>query len=144
MNLIRVMPAKGLDNMNSSNFLARLLGPMLLVIGLSMAVNRKTYTAMATEFLASRSLVYLAGVFALTGGLAIVLNHNVWAADWRIIITLLGWISTLAGVVRLLLPDLVQRLGRGMLKTEQPILWAGIVWIVLGAILCFAGYAHSF
>src|SRR5215471_3616753 len=105
------MPAKGLDNMNASNFLARLLGPLLLVIGVSLAVNRKAYTAMAKEFLESRSLVYLAGAFALIGGLAIVLNHNVWAADWRIIITLLGWLSTLAGVVRLLLPDLVQRLG---------------------------------
>jgi hypothetical protein len=44
LNLIRVMPAKGLDNMNASNFLARLLGPLPLVLGLSMAVNRKAHT----------------------------------------------------------------------------------------------------
>jgi len=139
------MPAKGLDNaMQASIFLARLIGPVLLVLGASFAINRKLYTTMATEFLASRSLVYLAGVFALIGGLAIVLNHNVWAANWRIIITLLGWVSTLAGVVRLMLPDVVQRLGGKMLRTEQPILWSGIVWIALGAVLCFAGYARGF
>ena len=61
MNLIRVMPAKGLDNMNASSFLARLLGPLLLVVGVSIAVNRKAFGAIATEFLASRALLCFAG-----------------------------------------------------------------------------------
>jgi hypothetical protein len=126
--------------MQTSHFLARLLGPILVVLGASLAINARTYTGMATEFVASRSLVYLAGAAALTAGLSIVLNHNVWAVDWRIIITLLGWIATLAGVVRLLFPDMVRTVGRSMFASERPILISGIAWIALGAILCFAGY----
>jgi hypothetical protein len=139
LNLIRVIPAKGQD-MQASHFLARLIGPIWIVLGASLVINANAYTAMAQEFVASRSLVYLAGTFALTGGVAIVLTHNVWAADWRIIITLFGWIATLAGVTRLLFPDHVRRLGRSMLASERPILITGIVWVILGAVLSFFGY----
>ena len=125
--------------MQTSLFLARFLGPILLVLGISYALNRKSYTVMGAEFIASRSLVYLAGALALAGGLAIVLNHNIWTADWRIIITLLGWTATLAGVSRLMFPDSVRRIG-GKFTTEKPITVTGGVTIVLGAILCFAGY----
>jgi len=129
--------------MQTSIFLARLLGPIILVLGLALAINRRSYTAMAAEFVRSRPLVYLAGAAALTAGLAIVLNHNVWAADWRVLITLGGWIATLAGVSRLLFPDSVKRIGRDMFTSEKPIFVTGIVWIVLGAILCFAGYLRG-
>ena len=128
--------------MQTSIFLARLLGPILLVLGLSLAINRKSYTVMSAEFVASRPLVYIAGAGALAIGLSIVLNHNVWAADWRIIITLLGWMATLAGISRLMFPDSVRRMGADMFKSERPITVSSIVAIVLGAILCLAGYLH--
>jgi hypothetical protein len=140
LNLIRVMPAKGQDAMQTSIFLARLLGPVLFVFGLAFAINRTTYTAMAVEFIASRSLVYFAGACALIGGFAVVLTHNVWTADWRILITLIGWIATIAGVVRLVFPDMVKRVGRDMFVTDRPVFISGIVWIVLGAVLSYAGY----
>ena len=33
-------------------------------------------------------------------GLAIVLVHNVWTFDWRVIITILGWLAVLGGIFR--------------------------------------------
>ena len=95
---------------------------------------------MAVEWVESRPLVYLAGVVALAIGLALVLTHNVWVADWRVIITLFGWMAMLAGVVRLMFPMGVERAGRTMLKTETPILITGIVSMALGAVLCIVGY----
>jgi len=135
------MPAKGQDTMMATSiFLARLLGPILVVFGLAFVINRKGYTAMAAEFVASRALVYLAGAAALVIGLSIVLTHNVWAADWRVIITLLGWVSLAAGVVRLMFPEGVKRMGRDMFRSENPVLISGIAFAVLGAVLCYAGY----
>ena len=126
--------------MQTSIFLAKLLGPIWLVLGIALATHRATYAAMAVEWVESRPLVYLAGVVALAIGLALVLTHNVWVADWRVIITLFGWMATLAGVVRLMFPMGVERAGRTMLKTETPILITGIVWMALGAVLCIVGY----
>ncbi|MGE3066773.1 MAG: hypothetical protein AB7K67_14375 [Hyphomicrobiaceae bacterium] len=128
--------------MNTSQFLARLIGPVMFVLGASMVINARIYTEMAAEFVASRALVYLAGAIALTAGLSIVLNHNVWVADWRILITLLGWLATIAGIFRLLFPDTVRSMGRTMFTSEKPVFITGIVWIALGAILAIAGYLH--
>ena len=38
-----------------------------------------------------------------------VLVHNVWVADWRIVITLLAWLTLIKGIVRLNLPHAVPR-----------------------------------
>jgi hypothetical protein len=105
-----------------------------------MLINQAGYRAMAEEFLRSRALIYIAGLLALVPGLAIVLSHNVWAADWRIIITLLGWLATIGGVFRILFPQQVTRIGSAMLARTQYMPVGGAVVIVLGAILCFYGY----
>jgi uncharacterized membrane protein len=137
------MPAKGQENtMQTSIFLARLMGPVMFLIGLSLAINSELYTEMSAEFVASRPLVYLAGAIALTLGVSLLLNHNVWAADWRIIITLFGWFATINGVLRLMLPDWVRRIGPNAFKTEKPVFVSGIVAAILSAILCIAGYSH--
>ena len=56
---------------------------------------------MAEEFLRSRALIYLSGLLTMTAGLAIVLAHNVWARDWPVLITVLGWLATIGGAVRI-------------------------------------------
>src|SRR3972149_2382108 len=91
--------------MQTSIFLAKLLGPVFLLIGLGMLANRQAYRAMAEELLRSPPLVYISGVMAFLGGLAIVLTHNVWAPRWYVIITLIGWLGLLRGAMRILLPQ---------------------------------------
>ena len=136
------MPAKGQDTMPTSLYLAKLIGPTLLVIGLGMLINRDGYRDMAREFLGSRALIYLAGIFAFVPGLAMVLAHNVWAADWRIVITILGWLALIGGAFRILFPQEVTRIGTRMIANPNTMLIGGVVTLVLGAILSFYGYAR--
>ncbi len=136
------MPAKGQDTMQTSLFLARLIGPTLLLIGISALLNREAFRPMAGEFLGSRALIYVAGVIAFMPALAVVLTHNVWAADWRVLITLLGWFALLTGAFRILFPQEVMRLGRRAVANPNTFLIAGVIMLILGAILCFYGYAR--
>jgi hypothetical protein len=126
--------------MQTSIFLAQLIGPGFLVIGLGMFLNRDGYRAMAQEFLKSRPLIYLAGLLAIVPGLAIVLVHNVWAADWRVIITIFGWLGTIGGAFRILFPERVSQIGNRVLAGTNFMLIPGIVILALGAILSFYGY----
>jgi hypothetical protein len=139
LNLIRVMPAKGQD-MPTSIYLARLIGPITAVIGAGMLVNPRVYRALAEEFLRSHALIYLSGLLSITGGLAVVLSHNVWTADWRIIITVLGWLALLGGIVRIVAPQTAQAFGGAMFRRSAVLPVAGIIVVLLGAILCFFGY----
>jgi hypothetical protein len=126
--------------MQASRFLAQLIGPTFLVIGLGMLANRPGYRAMAHEFLQSRALIYLAGLLALVPGIAIVLAHNVWVLDWRLIITIFGWLAVIGGVARVLFPQNVMAIGEKMVTSLRYMLGGGIVVLVLGAILSFYGY----
>jgi hypothetical protein len=126
--------------MQTSIFLAQLIGPLFLVMGLGMLLNRDGYREMAEEFLDSRALIYLAGLLALVPGITIVLFHNVWVFDWRLIITLFGWLAVIGGVFRLVFPDRVSEIGARFLESPTTLTVAGIVVIALGAILSFYGY----
>src|SRR5260370_7941964 len=86
--------------MQTSLFLARLIGPVMLVVGLAVFANPRGFRGMSEEFLASRTQMFLAGLIIMPTGLAIVLTHNVWTADWRVLITAFGWLSAIGGPLR--------------------------------------------
>jgi len=81
--------------MDRSLFLARLIGPTFVAIALGMLINLGRYESMIAEALHSGILFYLSGLLSLLAGLAIVNLHNTWCADWRVIVTVLGWLMTI-------------------------------------------------
>lgn len=126
--------------MSNSKIIARLIGPLFLIMGLGMVVETNTVRALSAEFLSNLSLIYLAGILTLVAGLAIVNNHNLWVSDWRVIITILGWLSVIGGVIRVLLPSQVQALGANMVASPSAMLIGGIVALVIGAVLSWCAY----
>ncbi|WP_455874740.1 hypothetical protein [Rhizobium yanglingense] len=70
-----------------------------------MLVNLGMYESMIAEALHSGILFYLSGLLSLLAGLAIVNLHNRWQMDWRVIITVLGWLMTIGGIIRIVLPQ---------------------------------------
>src|SRR6202051_752105 len=101
--------------MSTSIFLAKLIGPVMLVIGRALSSIQRGFREMAGEFMASRALMFLSGLIIMPAGLAIVLTHNVWTADWRVLITLLGWLAAVGGALRLFGPLFVVKAGHAML-----------------------------
>jgi hypothetical protein len=125
---------------STSKYIGRLIGPLFLVMGLGMMAEAETVRALSAEFLSNLSLIYLAGMLALVAGLAIVNAHNLWVADWRVIITILGWLSVIGGVIRLLFPAQVQTLGAGMISNPHAMVVGGVILLVIGAILSWVAY----
>jgi|SRR6476469_6734751 hypothetical protein len=128
--------------MQTSLFIARLIGPVMLVVGLAVLANPAGFREMAEEFMASRALMFLSGFILMPVGLAIVLTHNVWTADWRVLITIFGWLNTIGGALRLFGPLFVVRAGHAILRQPHFASIAGAVWIALGLLFCFFGYLH--
>jgi cytochrome bd-type quinol oxidase subunit 2 len=126
--------------METSLFIAKLIGPMLLVIGAALLINRDHMREMATDFLEHRGLIFLAGVLTLFGGLAIVLTHNVWEAGWPVVITILGWLLVVGGAFRILFPDSVKSIGQSMLDKPGLLTATGVVEGLIGAWLCYVSY----
>jgi hypothetical protein len=128
--------------MSTSVFLARLIGPVMLVIGLAVFANQRAFRELAQEFLASRALMFLSGLIIMPAGLAIVLTHNIWAVDGRVMITMFGWTNLIGGAIRLIAPAYVMATGLAMLKRDYFIPIAAAIWVVTGLLFCLFGILH--
>jgi hypothetical protein len=128
-------------DVQASIFLARLLGPLLLLPGIGMLLTPRMFWTMGTELVGSLTLIYLFGLIDLAAGLAIVLTHNVWVANWRVLITLIGWLMLIRGTVRVLGAEQVQPYAARLLGNKRLIPVSGAVIVILGLILCYFGYA---
>jgi hypothetical protein len=126
--------------MQTSVFLARLLGPLLLAVGAGILLNPKAFHSMANEVVRSVTLVYLFGLLDFAAGLAIVLTHNVWVASWRVLITLIGWLMLVRGAVRILIPEMIMRYAAGIIRNKLLVPVAGAVTGILGLVFCYFGY----
>ena len=124
----------------TSVFLAKLIGPVFLIIGAALLVNGAVYRRLAAELLDSPALIFLSGLITLPAGLAIVLVHNVWTTDWRILITILGWLAVFGGAVRLLAPQRAAAIGRTIFANPATIHISTAIYLLIGALLCFFGY----
>jgi hypothetical protein len=126
--------------MDTSLFLARLLGPMLVVLAVGLVVCQDSWRAMAREFLASRPLLFLSGLLTLLAGLSIVNTHNVWEGGWPVIITVFGWLGIVGGAARMLFPQTVMGIGEKALNSKTYLTVGGIVEGLIGLWLCYVGY----
>lgn len=128
--------------MDTSIFLAKLIGPMLMTFSAALLINQDNMRDMAADFLEHRGLIFLAGVLTLLGGLAIVITHNIWVAGWPVVITIFGWLCVIGGVFRIVFPDSVKSIGESMLEKRGIFTVSGIVQALIGAWLCYVGYMY--
>jgi uncharacterized membrane protein len=130
--------------MTKSKYIARLMGPVLLLVALGMVIGLlhegESYSNLLKEFIGSRALIFISGVLALVAGVAIVNAHNLWVPDWRVIVTVLGWLLVVRGVINLVFPVWAQTLGDRMVASHSGSVAGAAIAFVLGAVLCIMGY----
>ncbi len=122
-------------------WIAKFLGPVMLAVSIPMMLTPASLQETTRRFLANRPLLLVAGILAMTAGLAILNTHNVWAGDWTVIVTLLGWAMVLGGAFRIIAPGVAERVGTAMLGPPILMRLFGLGWAALGAYLTLKGYS---
>lgn len=92
--------------MDISIFLAKFWGWYLIIFFLILSFN-PTRIRQIFEDLKDQKFVILASFMAIIVGLLNILFHNIWESDWRLIITLLGWVGLGEGLLLFIFPNLV-------------------------------------
>ncbi|MEM7748121.1 MAG: hypothetical protein AAF346_07700 [Pseudomonadota bacterium] len=129
--------------MQTSIYLAKLIGPVVAIAGLGFLLNRAAFIKFADDFISNTGFIMMSGFPALLAGLAVVNAHNVWVADWPVIITLLGWAAVVGGIMRITMPSVVRSIASVILGASSFIVVEAIILIGLGGWLTYAGYITS-
>ena len=89
--------------MDNSLFLAKLWGWYLIIFFLILSFNPKRIKQIFTDLKDEKFLIITAFV-AIIVGLLNILFHNIWELTWKLIITLIGWMSLFIGLALFVFP----------------------------------------
>lgn len=98
--------------METSLFLAKAFGIYLIIVCLSLIGNKRHYHLATVSVTEDPGLMLTTSILTLILGILLILFHNIWVADWRILITLLAWITFIKGGYRILFPHHIRKWNR--------------------------------
>lgn len=119
--------------MTTSKMIAGLIGPTLVAIAAAMLINVGSFPALTEQISRDPALIFVSGILLLVAGLAIVRAHNIWAGGWPVLVTVLGWLAVLGGLVRMLFPIELAAIVAGVGQSTGLIAAVAVVLLVLGA-----------
>jgi|SRR5579883_2525013 len=124
----------------TSFFIAKLLGPTFTLIGLSVLLREHTFRTILRDVIRSAPLLYFSGLLSLISGLALILTHNIWRLDWRLLITILGWAVAVRGFVTLFQPQWSVALVGRLVERREIFYSAAAANLLVGLALIYVGY----
>ena len=123
--------------MQVANTLAVIMGASLLIVGITV-FNKRNFNAVMDEFAKNKGLSWVTGFMTFIMGSVVIALYNTWNWDWRIIVTLLGWLTVIKGAVIMVFPRSMAQLYTRVMS-DRMLTASGIYALALGALLLGLG-----
>ena len=126
--------------MELSLFLAKLFGLTLIIYAIAIFMRPQLMNTVVKDLKPDSFLMLMAGLVGIVGGLSIILTHNLWTQDWRVLITLFGWAALLKGISYTAFPDVLLGTAKSVLATDTRRNIALGLTFLLGCYLAGVGF----
>jgi len=107
-------------------YLAKFWGSLFMILGL-LSITAKLLGRII-EYTEDKTITISTGYITFLLGLITVTLHNIWVADWRVTVTILGWVTLLKGIEKIGFPDRVNR--KAQLFKKRQVLWGGVIFLI--------------
>jgi hypothetical protein len=126
--------------MQNAITLAHVMGPVYLLIGLSVLVYLKSWHKVIEKYENDHLAIHpFMLMYAILG--AIVINmYNVWAWNVWLLVTLTVWLLAVKSVFYFLMPESVIKTALALQKKKRVLILAGIMELVFGGVLTYYSY----
>jgi len=124
--------------MELSVFLAKLFGIYLLIAVADVVLRRREIEGAVKDFASSKGLLVFSGSLSLLLGLAIAIAHPVFESNWRVVITLLGYLLIVRGILRLAFPTRIQKKIVSLFNRRYWVIVS--LLLILGIFLTYSGF----
>jgi len=121
-------------------FLAQLFGIYFIIVGVAVLVRKKSLMPTVRELIANKPVLLTVALLEIAAGLAIVLSRPALTWDWMGIITLIGWMLLVEGVLYLALPSKVAQKFTKQFSSASMTMAGGIIAVAAGAYLTYVGF----
>lgn len=125
-------PLTATEPLTRAQFVEWGLAAALVAVGGSLLVRPKAWIAALGTYASHPLASLLGGLYALFMGIVIVLAHNLWVADARVLVTLVGWVALLTGAVLLYVPEAMAWAVRRVPVTPRLVAVRGFVRVAIG------------
>lgn len=124
-----------------SLFYAKLVGLYCVLFSLAVLLNHHRFKKIFNDFLGDSAMVTFSGIVMTVFGLVLVISHNIWVADWPVLITLFGWFFLLQGIARLFILEQFTKNAKDLLSKTGFVV---MMWVILlaGAYLTWVGFTQ--
>ena len=129
--------------MATSKTIAALIGPTLMASAASIFLNLEAWPAMVERGFHDPALIFVTGYPIFVAGLAIVHFHNRWTGGWPVIVTVLGWLTVVSGLSRILFPTRLAEIATRAVQPAGVMPTIAVVILLLGAFLSFKAYCRE-
>jgi hypothetical protein len=127
----------------TSKTIAALIGPTFVAVAAGLLLNLGSISAVLEPLSRDPALVLIYGIFLFVAGLAIARFHNRWAANWSVLVTILGWLLVVGGLVRILFPLRFAAATGDFAQSSGIMATVAVVLLAIGAFLLFKAYARG-
>jgi len=122
--------------MELSTLVAQMIAITYISAGIAAFTSKSIFTKMIEDFEKSRGLTFITGFIAIILGMLLVTYHNIWVQDWPVLVTIIGWLSVVKGIMLIAFPQTISFFKK-MYKQSQTL---GALMIVFGLILGYFGF----
>ena len=129
-NVLAVQPVG--VTLSRAEFVEWFVAAAMIVVGASLVLRARVWITAFTGIARHPAAPIVSGLYAVLMGLLVVLTHNIWTSDLRVIVTVLGWLALASGVVLLFVPEVYQAILKRVPITPKLIALRGLVRLILG------------
>ena len=129
--------------MATTKMISGLMGPTLLAIGIAMLINADHFPEMAKQIGNNPGLIFVSGILLLVAGLAIVRVHNFWSGGWRVVVTVLGWLAVIGGILRMFVPFWAASIASTLGQSSTPVIIGAPVLLLVGGFLSYKAFSSD-
>ena len=126
-----------------TRFFCRLLGPFFVVLDVTAVARASDMQSLLSQFEANSMWTFVTGAFILLFGLTIVAAHQNWHGAAAVIVSLLGWLIVLRGVLLVAFPKFFISLANDMIGAQGWWITACVVFALVGLYLTYVGWAPA-
>ncbi len=120
--------------------IASIMGPALLIFGLSALLYTKVWVKVVKAFAKNHLNFLPIAFFELVLGLTVVSLHNHWVSSWEVLITVLGWWMIFESSFFMLLPgDSIKKMMKSS-ANKSVLMFAGLLLVAIGGFLSYQAF----